>query len=64
MAIELFGYCDADHANSTDNGYSISGYAMMLDTGWFSWSFKKQTATTLFTEYYATTYAGHKVLWL
>src|SRR5882762_8726277 len=66
-AVELLGYCDADHANSTDHGRSISGYAMMLGNGCFSWSSKKQTATALSTgeaEYYATTHAGREVLWL
>ena len=29
-AIEILGYCDADHANSPDHGRSISVYAMML----------------------------------
>ena len=53
--------------NSTDHGHSISGYAMMLGNGCFSWSSKKQTATALSTgeaEYYATTHAGREVLWL
>src|SRR5882762_7004511 len=66
-AVELLGYCDADHANSTDHGRSISGYAMMLGNGCFSWSSKKQTATALSTgeaEYYGTTHAGCEVLWL
>ena len=66
-AVELLGYCDADHANSTDHGHSILGYAMMFGNGCFSWSSKKQTATALSTgeaEYYATTHAGHEVLWL
>ena len=59
-AVQLLGYCDADHANSTDHGRSISGYAMILGNGCFSWSSKKQTATALSTgeaEYYATTLA-------
>ena len=66
-AVQLLGYCDADHANSPDHGRSISGYAMMLGNGCFSWSSKKQTATALSTgeaEYYATTHAGHEILWL
>jgi hypothetical protein len=40
---------------------------MMLGNGCFSWSSKKQTATALSTgeaEYYATTHAGHEILWL
>ena len=32
-AMEILGYCDADHANSPDHGRSISGYAMMLGNG-------------------------------
>lgn len=66
-AIQLLGYCDADYANSPDHGHSISGYAMVLGNGCFSWSSKKQTATALSTgeaEYYATTHAGREVLWL
>jgi hypothetical protein len=66
-ALELLGYCDADHANSPDHGYSISGYAMVLGNGCFSWSSKKQTATALSTgeaEYYAVTHAGHELIWL
>ena len=66
-AVQLLGYCDADHANSTDHGRSISGYAMILGNGCFSWSSKKQTATALSTgeaEYYATTHAGREILWL
>src|SRR6202050_4239540 len=54
-------------ANSSDHGPSISGYAMMLGNGCFSWSSKKQTATALSTgeaEYYATTHAGREILWL
>jgi hypothetical protein len=47
--MELIGYCDADHANSPDHGRSISGYAMVLGKGYFSWSSKKQTATALST---------------
>ena len=65
--VRLLGYCDADHANSSDHGRSISGYAMMLGNGCFSWSSKKQTATALSTgeaEYYATTHAGREILWL
>src|ERR1700689_218398 len=27
VAVQLLGYCDADHANSPDCGCSISGYA-------------------------------------
>jgi hypothetical protein len=67
VAIELLGYCDADHANSLDHKRSISGYAMVLGNGCFSWSSKKQTATALSTgeaEYYAATHAGREVLWL
>jgi hypothetical protein len=59
--IEVLGYCDADH------GCSISGYAMMLGNGCFSWSSKKQTATALSTgeaEYYATDHAGREVNWV
>jgi len=65
--MELIGYCDADHANSPDHGRSISGYAMVLGKGCFSWSSKKQTATALSTgeaEYYAVTHAGREVIWL
>jgi hypothetical protein len=65
--IELLAYCDADHANSPDHGRSISGYAMVLGNGCFSWSSKKQTATALSTgeaEYYAVTHAGREVIWL
>ena len=67
-AIEILGYCEADHANSPDHGRSISGYAMMLGNGsFFSWSSKKQTATALSTgeaEYYATVHAGREVNWV
>ena len=66
-AIEVLGYCDADHANSSDHGRSISGYAMMLGNGCFSWSSKKQTATALSTgeaEYYAIVHAGREVNWV
>ena len=38
--MELIGYCDADHANSPDHDHSISGYAMVLGKGCFSWSSK------------------------
>jgi len=65
--MELIGYCDADRANSPDHGRSISGYAMVLGKGCFSWSSKKQTATALSTgeaEYYAVTHASHEVIWL
>jgi hypothetical protein len=65
--MELIGYCDADHANSPDHGRSISGYAMVLGKGCFSWSSKKQTATALSTgeaEYYTVTHAGREVIWL
>jgi hypothetical protein len=64
--VEITGYCDADYANSSDHGQSISGYAMMLG-GCVSWSSKKQTATALSTgeaEYYASTHAGREILWL
>ena len=66
-AIEILGYCAADHANSPDHGRSIPGYAMMLGNGCFSWSSKKQTATALSTgeaEYYATVHAGCEVNWV
>ena len=66
-SVELLGYCNADHANSPDHGHSISGYAMVLSNGCFSWSSKKQTATALSTgeaEYYTVTHAGHEVIWL
>src|ERR1700728_4769468 len=66
-AVQLLGYCDADHANSPDHGHSISGYAMMLGKGCFSWCSKKQTATALSTgeaEYYSVTHAGREVIWL
>jgi hypothetical protein len=39
----------------------------MLGCGVFSWSAKKQTATTLSTseaEYYAAVHAGREILWL
>jgi hypothetical protein len=52
---------------SPDHGHSISGYAMVLGNGCFSWSSKKQTATVLSTgeaEYYAVTHAGCEVIWL
>ena len=51
---EILGYCDADHANSPDHGHSISGYAMILGNGCFSWSSKKQTATALSLESQST----------
>jgi hypothetical protein len=63
----FLAYCDADHANSLDHGCSISGYAMTLRNGCFSWSSKKQTATALSTgeaEYYATVNAGREILWI
>ena len=66
-AIKILGYCDADHANSPDHGRSISGYAMMLGNGCFSWSSKKQIATALSAgeaEYYATVHTGREVNWV
>lgn len=60
-------FSDADFANSPDNGRSVSGYAVMLGAGIFSWSAKKQTATALSTgeaEYYAATHVGREILWL
>jgi len=66
-AVDLVAYCDADHANSPDHSRSISGYAMVLGNGCFSWLSKKQTATALSTgeaEYYAATHAGREVILL
>ena len=60
-------YCDADHANSPDHGRSISGYAILLGFGSFSWSAKKQMATawsTVQAEHYASVHAGQEIAWL
>jgi hypothetical protein len=60
-------YCDADFANSPDHGRSVSGYAIILERGVFSWSAKKQTATALSTseaEYYAGVNVGREIMWL
>jgi len=65
--IKLHTFSNADFVNSLDNGHSISSYAIMLSTGTFSWSTKKQTATALLSsevEYYATIHVGHEILWL
>jgi transposase InsO family protein len=64
---KFHAYCDSDFANSPDHGRSVSGYAIMLGCGVFSWSAKKQTATALSTseaEYYAAVHAGREILWL
>ncbi|KAG1812995.1 hypothetical protein EV424DRAFT_1301967, partial [Suillus variegatus] len=38
----FFTYCDSDFMNSPDHGQSVSGYAIMIGKGIFSWSTKKQ----------------------
>ena len=66
-ALTITAYSDADFANSKDHGRSVSGYAMMLGNGCFSWSAKKQTVVALSTaqaEYNAALHAGREVLWL
>jgi hypothetical protein len=64
---DLLAYCDADWANSLDHARSISGYALFIGDGCFSWSSKKQTAVALSSteaEYYAGSHAGRQVVWL
>ena len=61
------GYCDSDYANSPDHARSVSGYTMMIGSGCFAWSAKKQTATAGSTgeaEYYAGFHAGKEISWL
>ena len=61
-SVKLLGYWDADHANSPNHGCSISGYAMVLGNGCFSWSSKKQTATALSTGVMDIVYTTHTLL--
>ncbi|KAJ3472913.1 hypothetical protein NLI96_g13202 [Meripilus lineatus] len=63
----ISAYCDADFANNPDHARSVSGYALTIGRGCFSWSAKKQTATALSTgeaEYYAATHVGREILWV
>jgi hypothetical protein len=59
-------YSDADFANSPDHGKSITGYALFLGRGCFSWSSKKQGATadsTRSAEYFAAHAASKEIIW-
>jgi hypothetical protein len=60
-------YSDADFANSPDHSKSITGYALFLVHGCFSWSSKKQGATADSTRS-AKCFAGHaaskEIIWV
>jgi hypothetical protein len=64
--LELHGYCDASWG-CQDDGKTVTGYLVKVDSGIVSWSSKKHTATALSTaeaEYMGLSYAVQESIWL
>uniref|UniRef100_A0A0W0G7E0 Integrase catalytic domain-containing protein n=1 Tax=Moniliophthora roreri TaxID=221103 RepID=A0A0W0G7E0_MONRR len=65
-SFDVTAWSDSDFAGHPDYGWSVSGYALFLRRGCFSWRSRKQTATASLTseaEYYAAHLCGCEVIW-
>ena len=65
--LKLLGYSDSDWGGCVDDSRSTSGYLFSLGLGFFTWSSKKQEATTQSiteTEYIAAALVVNQALWL
>ncbi|ESK95281.1 gag-pol polyprotein [Moniliophthora roreri MCA 2997] len=65
-SFDVTAWSDSDFAGHPDHGRSVSGYALFLGRGCFSWRSRKQTATASSTseaEYYAAHLCGREVIW-
>ncbi|ESK83248.1 retrovirus-related pol polyprotein from transposon [Moniliophthora roreri MCA 2997] len=65
-SFDVTAWSNSNFAGHPDHGQSVSGYALFLGRGCFSWRSRKQTTTASLTseaEYYAAHLCGCEVIW-
>lgn len=66
-ALQLYGYCDADHASDPTDRKSVTGYVFIIQDAAISWNSKKQQTIALSTteaEYMSMSAATQEAIWL